>query len=408
MSLAILAACAPGEIRVAVTSQSTLIDYALWRPGLPDGVGDLHRGRITARVPAMAGAFVALDGPDGFLPDTEGAAGATVGTVLGVRITRAAQGGKGPRLSGMLDAADRALLAGGTLIADGLLGGSVIAGGSIADGSITGGSITGGSISHGPPALIRRGPGPLVRLAALYPDAPVLLDDAGLAATLRPLLGTRLTLVRAAFDAQLEGRIEALADPLVDLPGGARLAIYPTPALTSIDVDAGAATAARADKGPAQFAFNRTILPALAAEIRLRNLSGAILVDLAGLPARRRAALGPALAAALADDPLRPRLLGFTRLGLAEIVRPRIHPPLHESLAGPHAAGLVALRQAALEIAANPSRALALRAAPPVVGALQADPVALDDLARRAGRRLVLRADPALAATAWVLEAVAT
>lgn len=398
MSLAILAACAPGEIRVAVTSQSTLIDYALWRPGLPDGVGDLHRGRITARVPAMAGAFVALDGPDGFLPDTEGAAGATVGTVLGVRITRAAQGGKGPRLSGMLDAADRALLAGGAQIAHGVMGGGVIAGG----------SITGGSISHGPPALIRRGPGPLVRLAALYPDAPVLLDDAGLAATLRPLLGTRLTLVRAAFDAQLEGRIEALADPLVDLPGGARLAIYPTPALTSIDVDAGAATAARADKGPAQFAFNRTILPALAAEIRLRNLSGAILVDLAGLPARRRAALGPALAAALADDPLRPRLLGFTRLGLAEIVRPRIHPPLHESLAGPHAAGLVALRQAALEIAANPSRALALRAAPPVVGALQADPVALDDLARRAGRRLVLRADPALAATAWVLEAVAT
>ena len=398
MSLAILAACAPGEIRVAVTSQSTLIDYALWRPGLPDGVGDLHRGRITARVPAMAGAFVALDGPDGFLPDTEGAAGATVGTVLGVRITRAAQGGKGPRLSGMLDAADRALLAGGAQIAHGVMRGGVIAGG----------SITGGSISHGPPALIRRGPGPLVRLAALYPDAPVLLDDAGLAATLRPLLGTRLTLVRAAFDAQLEGRIEALADPLVDLPGGARLAIYPTPALTSIDVDAGAATAARADKGPAQFAFNRTILPALAAEIRLRNLSGAILVDLAGLPARRRAALGPALAAALADDPLRPRLLGFTRLGLAEIVRPRIHPPLHESLAGPHAAGLVALRQAALEIAANPSRALALRAAPPVVGALQADPVALDDLARRAGRRLVLRADPALAATAWVLEAVAT
>jgi len=398
MSLAILAACAPGEIRVAVTSQSTLIDYALWRPGLPDGVGDLHRGRITARVPAMAGAFVALDGPDGFLPDTEGAAGATVGTVLGVRITRAAQGGKGPRLSGMLDAADRALLAGGAQIAHGVMGGGVIAGG----------SITGGSISHGPPALIRRGPGPLVRLAALYPDAPVLLDDAGLAATLRPLLGTRLTLVRAAFDAQLEGRIEALADPLVDLPGGARLAIYPTPALTSIDVDAGAATAARADKGPAQLAFNRTILPALAAEIRLRNLSGAILVDLAGLPARRRAALGPALAAALADDPLRPRLLGFTRLGLAEIVRPRIHPPLHESLAGPHAAGLVALRQAALEIAANPSRALALRAAPPVVGALQADPVALDDLARRAGRRLVLRADPALAATAWVLEAVAT
>ena len=153
--------------------------------------------------------------------------------------------------------------------------------------------------------------------------------------------------------------------------------------------------------------MNRAILPAVAAEIRLRNLSGAILVDLAGLPARRRAALGPDLAAALAEDPLRPRLLGFTRLGLAEIVRPRIHPPLHECLAGPHAAGLAALRRAASEVAANPGRALALRAAPAVVAALQADPLALDDLARRAGRKLVLRADPALAAASWVLEVVA-
>jgi Ribonuclease G/E len=368
MTVAILAACAPGEVRIAVTRDAMLIDYALWRPGLPDGVGDLHRGRITSRVPAMAGAFVALDGADGFLPDTEGAAGATTGTVLGVRITRAAQGGKGPRLTAALTDHEQALVGGG------------------------------------PPALVRRGPGPLAQLAALYSDAPVRLDDAGLVATLRPTLGARLTLVRAAFDAELAGRIAALADPEVDLPGGARLSIHPTPALTAIDVDAGAATASRAPKAAAQLALNRAILPALAAEIRLRNLSGAILVDLAGLPARRREALAPALAAALADDPLRPRLLGFTRLGLAEIVRPRIHPPLHEMLAGPHAAGLAALRQAASDIAANPGRALTLRAAPPVVAALQADPAALDDLARRAGRPLPLRADPSLPATAWVLE----
>ena len=80
MTLAILAACSPGEVRIAVTRDATLIDFAIWRPGSPDGVGDLHRGRITARVPAMGGAFVALDGADGFLPDTEGAAGATAGT----------------------------------------------------------------------------------------------------------------------------------------------------------------------------------------------------------------------------------------------------------------------------------------------------------------------------------------
>ena len=73
----LLAACSPGEVRVAAVDESGLVDYAIWRPGAPDGVGDLHRGRITARVPAMAGAFVALEGgADGFLPDSEGGAGA--------------------------------------------------------------------------------------------------------------------------------------------------------------------------------------------------------------------------------------------------------------------------------------------------------------------------------------------
>ena len=79
MSVVIRAACSPGEVRIAVTDGDALIDFAIWRPGRPDGVDDLHRGRLTARVPAMAGAFVALDGADGFLPDTENATGATSG-----------------------------------------------------------------------------------------------------------------------------------------------------------------------------------------------------------------------------------------------------------------------------------------------------------------------------------------
>jgi Ribonuclease G/E len=175
--------------------------------------------------------------------------------------------------------------------------------------------------------------------------------------------------------------------------------------LVAIDVDAGGATAARQGKAAAQMAVNRAVLPALARQIRLRNLSGAMLVDFAGLPARRRAALAPALHAALADDPLRPRLLGFTALGLAEIVRPRVHPPLHELLAGPHAAGLAALRAIAAQVAAVPHRLPALRASPAVVAALQADAEALADLARRTGRSLILRSDPNLHASTWMIEA---
>ena len=358
----------PGEIRVAVAEGDRLLDYAIHRPGAPDGVGDLHRGRVVSQVPAMAGAFVALDGAEGFLPDSEGAAGLTEGTLLGVRITRAAQGGKGPRLTAKLDQA---------------------------------------AIPPGPVALLRRGPGAVERLAAIWPEAPVLVDDPGMAAVLKPLLADRVRLDREGVSDALAAEIEALSASVVDLPGGARLSIHPTPALVAIDVDAGAATSARAGKVRAQFALNRFLLPELARQIRLRNLSGGIVVDLAGMPARKRAALGPSFTEALAEDPLRPRFLGFTALGFAEILRPRIHPPLHELLAGSHAAALAGLRALAGAICANPSAGMALRAAPALVAALQADPIALDDFTHRTGRRALLRNDPGLAAAGWVLEGVA-
>ncbi len=374
----VLAAAAPGEVRVAAVDADGLLDYAVWRPGAPDGVGDLHRGRITARLPALAGSFVAIGGADGFLPDTEAEATPGVGrsglgrpsegSVLAVRVTRAAQGGKGPRLTARLSDADRALA------------------------------------GSGPPALLRRGPDAVQRLAALHPAAPVLADDAALVALLRPALGARVRLVARAFDETVAAEAAALAETEAALPGGARLHVFPTPALTAIDLDLGALAGGRGDKAAAHVAANRAALPGLARQMRLRNLSGAILVDFAGLSPRRRAALGPDLAAALAGDPLRPQLLGFTALGLAEIVRGRVHPPLHELLAGPHAAGLAALRALAAEIAADPRRAPVLRAAPDVVRALEQDAVARADLARRAGRPLMLRADAMLAPLGWHIE----
>lgn len=365
MTAAILAAASPGEIRVAVVRDDDLLDYAIWRPGAPDGVGDLHRGRVTARAAALGGAFVALADADGFLPDTEGGQDVTEGVIMPVRITRAAQGRKGPRLTARLTPQEQVAAA-----------------------------------QAGPGAVARLRPGPsaVERLAAAWPDAPVWVDDHALAAALRPVLEERVGIRSPAFDEALEDRIEALAASELSLPSGARLSFHPTPALVAIDVDTGSATGNHA-------AVNRALLPALARQIRLRNLSGAILVDLAGLPARRRAALEPALAQALADDPLRPRLLGFTALGLAEIVRSRVHPPLHETLAGPHAAGLAALRAIAAAVAADPGRMPALRAAPAVASALLADPAALADIARRTGRTLMLRSDPSVIGDHWTLEA---
>ncbi len=144
-------------------------------------------------------------------------------------------------------------------------------------------------------------------------------------------------------------------------------------------------------------ALNRDALPELARQIRARNLGGAIMVDFAGLSPKRREALAEPLREALAADG-HARLLGFTHLGLAEIVRDRVHPPLHEVLGRPVSAltrGLAALRQAARDAAARPGKRFALRATPAVIAALEGLPGALDAFAAEAGAALVLHADPA-------------
>ena len=360
----ILAACSPGEVRVAVEAPGAeLLDYAIWRPGAPDGFGDVFAGRVIARVPAMAGAFVALPDAEGFLPDTAGAPGLSEGEAVTVRVVRAAQGGKGPRLALLPEAAS------------------------------------------GAPALIRPGESPLHRLAARFPEAPIEIDDAARFADLRAgALGPRLVLVAEAFSGYVADEVDALEGAWWTLEGGVHAGFFPSPALTAIDMDGGRTTSGRGEKFAAQFAANRAALPGLARQIRLRNLSGAILVDFAGLPIKRRESLGPDLTAALQADPARPRLLGFTQLGLAEILRPRTTPPLHELLAGPHAAGLAALRAVLDQVREAPGIRPILRAAPAVVAVLQNDTHALADFARLASHKLDLRSDPTLPNYVWTQE----
>ncbi len=359
------ASVSPGELRVALWD-GRLLDYALSRPGGPGDVADLHRGRVIARVPAMAGAFVALDDTEGFLPDNEMGAHKSlgVGTILGVRVTRAPQGGKGPRLSARLTPAQEAM------------------------------------VGDGAPVLLERGPDALARMLALYPDAKLHIDDAGRASDIK---GT-FTIVPRAFDDEIEQAVADLADPQVELGGGARMSVHPTPALVAIDVDLGGQTAQRRDKRSAQHDANRGLIPELCRQIRLRNLSGAIVVDLAGMTPRTRLALAPDFINALAKDRLTPKFLGFSALGLAEILRPRLHPALHELMAGPHAAGLAALRALSREIAATPHYAPVLRCNRDVITALRKDSAALAALAQRAGRPLMLIDDRTLREDAWVLE----
>ena len=333
---------APGEIRaVALDAAGRPLDLAIERPGGITEIGDLHRGRIIARVPAMAGAFVALADAEGFLPDSAGGSDVTDGMVVAVRVTRAPQGGKGPRLA-----------------------------------------IAPDDPGYGTPALLSPGPGAAARMSSLHPE----------------------THVREGWSDALTEQVAALAEPNVALPGGARMSITPTPALVAIDIDLGGMAVGRTGKARTLAEANAAVPAELARQIRLRHLGGAILVDFAGLSVRRRAALGEPLAQALADDPQQARLLGFTGLGLAEILRARRHTPVHELLAGPHAAALAAGRAYARAVASDPARRISLRAAPIVATAFEADRALRCDLRACLGEPARCRADPSLRGLDWQLE----
>lgn len=274
--------------RIALLDGDDLVEFAAWNLAAPDGVGDVYTGRVTAKLPAMAGAFVDIGGESGFLPDSAGAARLTEGQYVAVQVSRAAQGGKGPRL-GLAAAApgDR-------------------------------------------PGLVGRGEGPLLELCARFEQTQVLVDDFALMADLRPALAGRLAHDAAAFDAVLEDEVAGLLLPRADLGRGAVMHIAPSQALTAIDIDAGAASGEAAAKPGAQLAFNLAVIPEIARQILLRNLSGAILIDFAGMKPKARVALTQPLVNALRADYLRPKFFGFSQLGFAEISRPRVRPPLHE------------------------------------------------------------------------------
>ena len=108
----------------------------------------------------------------------------------------------------------------------------------------------------------------------------------------------------------------------VDLIGGGFLIINQTPALCAIDVNTGSSNGISREQ--TAFDVNLQAAIAVAFQIRLRNISGLILVDFVSLrAAARRDDVLKALKDATATDPLNVNIGGFTRLGLVEMTRQR-------------------------------------------------------------------------------------
>lgn len=439
---AMLIEVSPGETRIAVLDDAGgLIELLIERADRPASEGSIHLGRIRRIESALNGAFVALgDGQDGFL---RRAGGLHEGQAVLVQVTREAGDGKGPALtdnpsivgryltlhpdrdavnysarlgSGRRRAQLEALApqlrdrAGAGIAVRAM---AVVA----ADADILAeaerlsnewGDIQRAAADAAAPALLVLPPDPIARALRDRDGGTVVIDDPQAFRAAEQLVRDRMPDRRGmlkrydermpVFEAYgVAEEVEGACDRVVTLEGGARLTIDPVEALTAIDVDSGAGGRRVAED--AILRTNRAVLPEIARQVRLRNLSGLIVVDF--LRMRRkdaRAQLVQSARRAFRNDPVQTDVLGITAAGLLELTRRRGAPPLHELLREPAgsfpAAGAetCAVLRAVLRL--NGAGHPVADVAPAVLAALEGPfAVARAEVDRRMGQKLVVRAE---------------
>ncbi|MBR5177759.1 MAG: ribonuclease E/G [Lachnospiraceae bacterium] len=129
----------------------------------------------------------------------------------------------------------------------------------------------------------------------------------------------------------LESKLQKALQDKVWLDSGAYLVIQPTEALVSIDVNTGKAIAGKHDTEETFFRVNCEAALEIAAQLRLRNLSGIIIVDFIDMKKEEhRKQLLNVLRDELAKDHITTRLIDMTPLGLVEITRQRIRKSIYE------------------------------------------------------------------------------
>ncbi|HIW47919.1 MAG TPA: Rne/Rng family ribonuclease [Firmicutes bacterium] len=138
------------------------------------------------------------------------------------------------------------------------------------------------------------------------------------------------------FDAYyIESQVEKLLQKKVWLKSGAFLVIEQTEACVVIDVNTGKFTG---KKGFEKTVFQTNLEAAreVARQIRLRNLSGIILVDFIDMNQQEhRSALTAYLQQLVRQDHIKTTVVGMTELGLMQITRKKTRPPLALELSRP-------------------------------------------------------------------------
>ncbi len=130
----------------------------------------------------------------------------------------------------------------------------------------------------------------------------------------------------------LESALSRALSKTVWLRSGGNLVIEPTEAMTIIDVNTGK-NVEKKTAAEVQFKTNLEAAREIAFQLRLRNLSGIIIIDFIDMESKeQQAELMAQFRRALALDPIKTTLVDMTRLGLVEVTRKKIHRPLHEQI----------------------------------------------------------------------------
>lgn len=127
-------------------------------------------------------------------------------------------------------------------------------------------------------------------------------------------------------------KIEKVSEKRVWLKSGGNLVIEPTEALTVIDVNTGKAVDGKRSRETTFFKINCEAAKEVARQIRVRNISGIILVDFIDMKNKQNERqLFDLLQGELQKDKIRTSLIDITKLGLAEITRMKTRAPLWEA-----------------------------------------------------------------------------
>ena len=377
----LLISAGPGEWRAAWLEDGVAIELHVERGDIRPA-GSIHLGRVVRLVAGLDAALVDIgDERPGFLPlrprEHAGAADGLrfdEGRRVLVQLRREAQRDKGAQLSA------RIVPRGGP---DHLA------------------ALTERAARLEPPVQLDPMPGFVTALALRLPGEPelILADDPAVLRELREAFAAAEIAYRVAeeWPLDLDAVFDAALSPTLALPGGGSVHLEESRAAVLIDVDTG--TPEGGSFARAALATNLAATAAIARQLRLRQLGGGIIVDFAGLEGRRpRERIRQAMEAALAGDPATPQILGWSRLGHLEIVRPRRCRPLSAAMLEPQgirksavALAFEALRALHREARARPAANWRLVAEPAVAAALRGPAAgALRALETRLGRRIAI------------------